>query len=88
MHITMDISASLKEIFLKGCPLSLEEGKVSQNYTYVFFTKSVAIYIKKKEIGEAELHCYMILEMRSRTEGNYIENKIPFASIILNYMKD
>ena len=35
MHITMDITASLKEIFLKGCPLSLEEGKVSQNYIYV-----------------------------------------------------
>ena len=33
--ITMDIFASLKEIFLKGCPLSLEEGKVSQNYIYV-----------------------------------------------------
>ena len=32
MRITMDISSSLKDIFLKEFPPSLEEGKVSQNY--------------------------------------------------------
>ena len=30
--ITMDIYASLKDIFLEGCPLSWKEGKMSQLY--------------------------------------------------------
>ena len=33
--ITMDISTSLKGIFLEGCPLSWKEGKVSQLHVNV-----------------------------------------------------
>ena len=54
--ITMDISASLKGIFFKGCPLSLEEGKVSQLYMLMhvfsieYFSFKLRIYLKQLPI--------------------------------------
>ena len=44
--ITMDISASLKGIFLEGCPLSWKEGKVSQLYVdvHVFYIEYFSSY--------------------------------------------
>ena len=44
----MDIFASLKEILLKGCQLSLEERKVSQLYMlmHVFYIEYFSFEIK------------------------------------------
>ena len=54
--ITMDIFASLKGIFLEGCPLSWKEGKVSQLYVNVhvfyieYFSFKLRIYLKQLPI--------------------------------------
>ena len=44
--ITMDMPASLKGIFLEGCPLSWKEGKISQLYVnvHVFYIEYFSFY--------------------------------------------
>ena len=52
----MDISASLKGIFLEGCPLSWKEGEISQLYVNVhvfyieYFSILLKIYLKNSTI--------------------------------------